>query len=89
MLAHCFAKKPTKVVTLDRACEQLFSDDESDPTNRAFRGRREQLKMCPVETPPGLEQTRECWCAPESVALVRAYRNVRGQRGASRAGLHP
>jgi len=82
-LAHRFAKKPTKVVTLDRACELLFSDDESDPTNRAFRGRREQLKMSPVETPACLEQTGECRRAPESVALVRAYRDGRGQRGAS------
>ena len=85
-LAHCFAKKPAKVVTLDRACEQLFSDDESDPTNRAFRGGREQLKMSPVETSTCLEQTRECRCAPEPVALVRAYRDGRAQSGASRAG---
>jgi len=44
------------------------------------------LKMRPVETPACLEQTGECRCTPESVALVRAYRDGRGQNGASRAG---
>jgi hypothetical protein len=85
-LAHRFAKKPTKVVTLDRACELLFSDDESDPTHGAFRGRREQLKVRPIETPACLEQTGKYRCAPEPVALVRAYRDGRGQKAASRAG---
>jgi hypothetical protein len=44
------------------------------------------LKMSPIEAPPCLEQSGECRRAPESVALVRAYRDGRGQRGASRAG---
>ena len=37
-LPYRFAKKPTKVVALDCASELLFSNDESDATNRAFRG---------------------------------------------------
>jgi len=40
--------------------------------------------MGPIETPTCLEQTGEGRCAAESVPLVRAYRDDRGQRGASR-----
>jgi hypothetical protein len=85
-LAHGFAKKPPNIIALDCTSELLLADDESDATGRAFRGRREQLEMRPVEPPTCLEQTGKCRRAPKSVALVRAYRQGRGQRGVGCAG---
>jgi hypothetical protein len=42
--------------------------------------------MRPVKTPTCLKQTGKCRSAPEPVALVRAYRCRRGQRGVGSAG---
>jgi hypothetical protein len=84
-LPNGFAKQPPKIVAIDCAGELLLADHESDATSRAFRRRGEQLEMRPVETPACLKQIGKGRRAPKPVALVRADRRSRGQKGDGRA----
>src|SRR2546423_10196137 len=54
-MTHCLPKQPAQVVALDGARELFFADYESRPPDRAFRGRREQLKMRAIQAPTGPE----------------------------------
>ena len=82
-MTYRFAKKPPQVIAINGARELLLADNESDPAHRAFRRRREQLKVRPIETPPRLKQYGKCRRAPEPVALVRADRNGQGCGGSA------